>query len=362
MKKTSNNTKILIFGHEIGGQMQLLAETLRKRGFAATAVAVNDDFRGYANDINLADAGVHNHWRRFWFANWAIRHYDIFHFFWGVSLFGFWRWHMLDLPLLKRLGKKVIVHFRGLDVVDIKYFDYRRAIARGEKVVRPPMSRPEQLKKLGKWQQYADYILVSEPDLFEVVGDNAILSPQVIDLQYWQNNQLPLSAKDGIIRVVHAPSSRRKKGTEFVEQAVRNLQEKGYKVKLILAENYQAHRIKELYAQADLGVDQLLYGWHGKVSVELMAMGKPVICYIDPTWQKYRPELPIVNAGPATLEQELANLIDNPQQRLQTGEYAKKYVQKYHDVEGELDRLLDLYGLSQKSLLHDNQLSGIKTW
>jgi hypothetical protein len=37
-----------------------------------------------------------------------------------------------------------------------------------------------------------------------------------------------------------------------------------------------------------------------KVSVELMALGKPVLCYIDPDLMQYRPDLPIVNVTPAS--------------------------------------------------------------
>src|SRR5690606_570959 len=71
------------------------------------------------------------------------------------------------------------------------------------------------------------------------------------------------------------------------------------------------HKIRELYEISDIGIDQVLYGWHGKVSVELMALGKPVVCYIDPELLKYRPELPIVSATPTTLTSELEKLIAN---------------------------------------------------
>jgi len=118
---SKKNPAILIAGYEIGGQMQLLAETMRKRWYNATSVAFNNDFRGYQNDIRL---NPRNCVSRLFFFIWALIHYDIFHFFWGISLLSFWRFHLLDLPILKLFGKKIIVHFRGLDVVDIKYFDW----------------------------------------------------------------------------------------------------------------------------------------------------------------------------------------------------------------------------------------------
>jgi glycosyltransferase involved in cell wall biosynthesis len=160
---------------------------------------------------------------------------------------------------------------------------------------------------------------------------------------------------------VHAPSSRRKKGTEFIEQAIHNLRLKGHKVELILAENLPHHKILELYEQSDIGIDQVLYGWHGKVSVELMALGKPVICNIAEEWRMYRPDLPIVHADPATLEKRIEELIIDKQNRIQLGELSRAYALRYHDVEVVVDQLLNLYGVKQLSLVLDH-IDSPKTW
>ncbi len=344
--------RILISGFEIGGQMQLLAETFRKRWFDATSSAYNSDFRGYQNDIKLGGRGARASIGRFFFFIWALIHYDIFHFFWGVSLWSWWRFHLLDLPLLKLFRKKVIVHFRGLDIVDIAYFDYLREKSRGQNASEPPMSRPDQLARLRKWLRYADRVLVSEPDLFAVVP-NATLSPQVVDLSYWKEGGAPLSEIDGIFRIVHAPSSRRKKGTDFIEQAIDDLRNRGHKVELILAEKLPHHKILELYQVCDIGIDQVLYGWHGKVSVELMALGKPVVCYIDPKLRKYRPDLPIVSATPADLTAVLEDLMADASKRRSLGEASKAYVARYHDVEVVVDDLLSLYGVQERTRVED---------
>jgi hypothetical protein len=356
-----SDQRILISGNEIGGQMQLLAETFRKRWHQATSAAFNDDFRGYQNDVMLHRKGFFGSLDRFLFFIWAISHYQVFHFFWGISLWSFWRFHLLDLPFLKLFKKKIIVHFRGLDVVDIAYFDYLREKNRGSVVPKVPMSRPDQQKKLSKWLKYADVVLVSEPDLFDVVP-HAILSPQVIDMNYWKSDLAPLSLVDGVIRIAHAPSSRRKKGTDFIEEAIGRLKEKGLKIELVLAENLPHHLVLEKYATCDIGIDQILYGWHGKVSVELMALGKPVICNINPDWAKSRPDLPIIHADPSSLEAVLERLIIDSNERKEIGQKSINYVRKYHDVENVVDGLLELYDISQKSLVINDQLKNVKTW
>lgn len=340
--------------------MQLLAETLRKRWIQASSAAYNEDFRGYQNDIMLAGKGWKASFDRFLFFLWALKHYDVFHFFWGVSLWSWWRFHLLDLPILKFFKKKIVVHFRGLDIIDIKHFDYLREKNRGIEVSKPPLSRPDQIKKVKKWLKYADVVLVSEPDLFEVVPD-AILSPQVIDTTYWTSTRKPQSEEDGIIRIVHAPSSRRKKGTDFIEKAVEELKQKGYRIELILAEKLPHHKIRELYEISDIGIDQVLYGWHGKVSVELMALEKPVICNINEEWRSYRPDLPVLHADPGSLEQVLERLITNAALRKELGKRGREYVLKHHDVEVVVDQLLVLYGIAEKTCVKE-KAEDAKMW
>jgi len=340
------NPTILIAGYEIGGQMQLLAESFRKRWIHATSVAYNIDFRGYQNDINLSGKGIKGSFKRLFFFIFAIIHYDIFHFFWGVSLLSIWRFHLIDLPILKLFNKKIVVHFRGLDVVDIKHFDYLRRVARGENITPPPMSRPDQQKKLKKWIKYADEILVSEPDLFDVVPKGRI-SPQVINMKYWKPVK-KVSRKE-IFRIVHAPSSRRKKGTDFIEESIQKLREEGYNIELLMAENLPFHKIKDIYAMADIGIDQVLYGWHGKVSVELMAMGIPVLCYINPNYAKHRLDLPIINCNIQNLADIIRDCIDGKYNLEKIGSESHQYAYKYHDLESITDDLLEVYNLSIKT-------------
>jgi glycosyltransferase involved in cell wall biosynthesis len=347
MNSTNNRLKILFTPHEIGGQMQLMAEELRRRGHYATAATYNQEWFGHVNDINLNLDEVKGKIKRqalpILFTLWASQNYDIFHFFWGESLYGVRRFPHLDLPLLRRMGKKILVHFRGLDVIDLAYFDFLRGRTANDRTLEPPISRPEQQRSLEKWKYYAHKLMVSEPDLMRVVPD-AVLVQQAIDLRYWQPERLtPLGEQDGIIRIAHAPSLRRKKGTEFVEQSVAELQALGYPVNLVLIEKVPFDQVKSLYESCDIGVDQVLYGWYGKVSIELMALGKPVVCFIDPIWLPHRPDMPIVNANPHSLTTALKELVENAQLRNRLGKAGQEYVQRYHDVRVIIDQCLQLY-------------------
>lgn len=345
----SEKTKILFAPHEIGGQMQLMVEELRRRGYFATAATYSQEWFGHVNDIHLGlektERKVNKHVKTLLFTLWAASNFDIFHFFWGESLYGLGRFPHLDLRLLHWMGKKIFVHFRGLDIVDLKYFDYLRGKTAGDDVAEPPMSRPDQLRSLALWRRYANKLLVSEPDLFWVARE-AELVQQAIDLTYWQSSSAPLpSSEDGILRIAHAPSMRRKKGTEFIEQSIEELKQAGYKIELKLIEKVPFHEVKALYNSCDIGIDQVLYGWYGKVSIELMALGKPVICYINDDLVQYRPDAPIVNANPCNLTEKLKDLIDSSELRRTLGKQGIGYVQRYHDVKTIIDQCLTLYGL-----------------
>lgn len=340
--------KILFAPHEIGGQMQVMVEELRSRGYYATAVNYNQEWFGHVNDVNLeiskVPSKVGRHVTLALFTAWAVRNYDIFHFFWGSSLYGFGPLPHLDLPLLRRLKKKIYVHFRGLDIIDLKYFDYLRAQTAGDHVDEPPMTRPDQLKRIAYWRRYADKMLVSEPDLLWVVPE-ATMVQQAIKLDYWKPTRKETAGDDGIVRIAHAPSMRRKKGTEFVERTIAELKAEGLPVELVLIEKVPFDQVKTLYESCDIGIDQVLYGWYGKVSIELMALGKPVICYINDELVKYRDDMPIVNANPNNLTDQVRGLVNDRQLRQALGLQGIEYVTKHHDVKAIIDQCVGLYGI-----------------
>lgn len=323
--------------------MQLLAEALRRKGVNARSVAFNADFRKFKNDCQVPKQVIPI--RRFVNAVDAIREFDVFHFFWGVSLFDFWRFHGLDLPILKWMGKKVVVHFRGTDIVNVKYYDYLLKRAQGDVgLTIPPISRPDQQRKLEKWKKYADLILVSTPDLLTLTGPGAVLIPQVLDCERWKLSQdLRAGGDRKVVRVAHAPTRRIAKGTKILVDAIDELKRKGLPVELDLIEDLSYNEMRKALSRCDIGVDQLLHGWYGKVSVEFMALGKPVVCYIDSSYAAQRSDLPIVNASPNNLALVLERLVLDEPLRISLGQQSLEYVKKYHDVDSVANELLVLY-------------------
>jgi hypothetical protein len=95
--------------------------------------------------------------------------------------------------------------------------------------------------------------------------------------------------------------------------------------------------VRQVLEEADLLVDQLLSGWYGGVAVEMMALGKPVICYLrdkdlDFIGESMRADLPIIRATPKTIYEVLKDyLVRRRPELAEIGARSRTFVEKWHD-------------------------------
>ncbi|MEO8287252.1 MAG: hypothetical protein ABI670_12580 [Chloroflexota bacterium] len=271
------------------------------------------------------------------FALSAIRHYDVFHLYFGNTLFPY---PYPDLPLLRALGKRIVFHFCGCEV--------RNRAVTLEKYAVSGCSECVSLVCLGKRHPdpaRADVALVSTPDLLEFVP-GAILMPGPVDLQKWTPRPprtVPISHDDPI-RILHAPSDREIKGTRHLLDAIERLKAAGYPVELMMLEGVPHDQVAEFCGNADIAVDQLMIGAYGTVSIEMMAKGVPVVCRIrDDLRRHYPADLPIVSAGPDDIYTVLEDLIQRPAAWPDLGSRGVDYVRREHEMHAVAARTLALY-------------------
>ena len=240
-----------------------------------------------------------------------------------------------DVPLLKRMGKKIFFYFHGCDIQNSKQvvekYEYNACKDHW------PMGCSANRKKAIKIsRQYADGVFYSTPDLGEFLP-GGIWLPQPIDTSLFMElrklsssvNQNNKTSKEIVIS--HAPSDRQIKGSKFLEQAVADLKESGYPVKLNIVENVSYNEAMLIHANADIVVDQLLIGAYGLSSIEFMALGKPVICAIrEDLRDKYPVDLPILSANPHTIRDVLEKTIKNRDQWPELGMKGIEYVERVH--------------------------------
>ncbi|HBZ69035.1 MAG TPA: hypothetical protein DEP35_04520 [Deltaproteobacteria bacterium] len=84
-------------------------------------------------------------------------------------------------------------------------------------------------------------------------------------------------------------------------------------------------------------MDQLLVGWYGGVAVELMALERPVLCFLREDDLRFVPapmreEIPVVRTTPATVYEVLKEWITaSPERRAEQGRRGRRYVERWHD-------------------------------
>jgi glycosyltransferase involved in cell wall biosynthesis len=292
-------------------------EALRARGVDARLVVFNRYRLHPEADVDLQRHGgllqqQLTQWRAF--ARLAPRT-DIFHFYFGLTLVP----KSVQFRLLRLLGKRSVMHFLGSDI-------------RGKP--------PEALE----WTRAAGARVVGSYDAVRWVPDAHVIPPG-IDVHAIEPAP-PARASRPV--VLHAPSSRARKGTEFVVAACEQLD-----CELEIVEGLDHREAFERYRRADIVVDQLNAGWYGVFAIECMALGKPVVTFLHDeakqrTSDAFGIGVPIVSATKETLRDVLEPLVSSPEERARLGAASRAYAEEVHDLGRMTDRLLDLYAGLQR--------------
>jgi len=167
---------------------------------------------------------------------------DVFHFYFGLTLVP----KSLQFPLLRLAGRSSVFHFLGSDI------------------------RGKSQTELA-YGHRAGAQIVGSYDAIRWVPDAHVIPPG-IDVHAIA--PAPPSDRERPV-VLHAPSSRARKGTEFVIAACESLE-----CELEIVEGLDHREAFERYRRADVIVDQLNAGWYGVFAIEAMALGKPVVTFL----------------------------------------------------------------------------------
>jgi len=316
---------------EIAGQMGILTKQLRKQGYKVAAYNGFHTFLNYKGENINTDA--FEILKDFQF---LLDHVDIFHFYNTNTFLP----DFADIPLLKEKGKKIIMHHWGNDVRTVEVVKKLNPYP-----LPPTYYTDEEIdNQLTFLSQYVDAAIVQDYEVYEYVKDyykKVYILPLACNLEEIQT-AYPLASNHNP-SIIHAPTNRSFKGSDYVEAAIRKIEGKSnftYQV----VEKVSHEKAMQMYRDSDIIIDQLLCGSYGMLSVEAMAMGKPVVAYIREDVRGHFPdELPIVQATPENLDEVLLNLIQNPALRREIGIASRKYVAKHHNVKKVASELIRIY-------------------
>lgn len=316
-----------------------LCRALRLKGVDATACHFYKNPFQFESDVclNLHDLPKHKRLAeiRKYFEK-AIKEYDIFHFHFGGTFFP----DKSDLRMLQKAGKKMIVHHRGSEVRILPVARKNNPYVK----VKPVWTEKKIRNDLTTLSKYIDHAIALDYEIESYIKEyykNTHVIPHIVDIGKLQPNYPTVKPTP---LIVHAPTKRNIKGTESVLKAVKQLKSEGVSFDFKLIEGMDHSETMKLLSQADIVIDQLRIGTEGFFSLEAMALGKPVICYIrEDLVSKYPKEFPIVNANPDNIGEVLKNLIANPEQWKKLGVQGRAYVKKYHSSANVVDQYIDIY-------------------
>jgi len=271
-----------------------------------------------------------------------LRHYDVIHYHFASYLDP--KGH--ELKYLKRMGKVIVVHFRGCDLRQKSVnMNLNPGLNCCGDCDYPPgtCETPEQLRRIALARRYADLLFVTTPDLLDFLPEAEhvpFVAPFGIDLDAIEAS--PRSP--GVFRVVTSSNHHGVDGTEYVRRAVARLTEEGYAIELVEVHKTPYEQALSIYKSADVYAGKLLMGYYNNAIIECMMLGVPTICYIRDDYLPGIPDCPIIIARPEMVYERLKDAIGNKTELGEIGVKGKAFIQKYHDPDTVVETILNRYG------------------
>jgi hypothetical protein len=364
-----------------------LSRALRRRGWKADVLhfdhvpATTDLYHGH--DLELPPGGGRDVLKRHMeVLEYALRTYDVFHFSNAHSLtFGpLLAAHLgeiwgpgADVELLRAHGKKIVYSNNGcLDGVAQSSFARWDPVAPCSACpfrARPDVCSDARNLAWGRFRNdMADLQVTTGGNRADFNNDSRVHEvPEFycLDPELWDpevivptNYRVPVAASTvklyhsiGNLEMRQAAGGRNMKGTHVFAPLVERLKAGGHDVELMFFHDVPSRKIRYYQVQADIVLDQLTIGWFGANGRESLMLGKPVVCYLRPSWLEqvarqlpdYVEELPVVNATEETVEEVVRELVENPARQRELGERGRAFALKWHSAEAGARRMDQLY-------------------
>jgi hypothetical protein len=286
-----------------------------------------------------------------------LRAIDEFRFFWNVvakyeavhSHFGImmtdWGW---ELPLLKRLGRRIVINYRGCEIRDpdknkalhpevniCQECDYNAEIC----------SEPVRKKRVQLAQKYGDIFLVTTPDMLD-------FAPQAMYFPFF----LPKIRREDYVdpgkrrrprenfKIVHVTGHPGIEGTRHIRHALDNLTAKGHRIEFVALHVVQHEEVLRQIADADLTIGKMKMGFYANAQIESLYLGVPVITWIRPEFMTDE----IRNSGLivstlAELESTLEYYLDHPEELEKKRALSHESVLTLHNDQALARGLISIY-------------------
>lgn len=279
--------------------------------------------------------------QEFWLFWTVVSQYEVVHahFMYTISATGW------ELPLLKRMGRKLVAHFRGCEARDrtlnmrlhpavniCQTCDHHPYICETASAVR----------RRGFAEKFADAVLVTTPDMRDFL-------PKAIHFPFFapdvaENAVPPAPARSRPFKVVHISNQPGIEGTAEIEQAVSVVRARGHDIEFHWLRNQTHDEVLAQMADADLAVGKMKMGYYANAQIETMASGVPTITYVRDEFitDELRQSGLILTTLPQ-LADTFEWYILNPDALAEKRKIARTSILRLHDNEALARRLMAIY-------------------
>jgi glycosyltransferase involved in cell wall biosynthesis len=204
----------------------------------------------------------------------------------------------------------------------------------------------------------SDRVLVSTPDILGIARkfrEDAEYLPNPVDTKIFYPK--PLIGREKKKVLIASDSNWSVKGTDIAIRALSRIKDKvevsiirygrDFKNTILLAQKLglklnvlpkvSHEKLAEYFWEHDVVIDRFKLGSLGMVSLEAIAAGRPVLCYVSSEFEEYR-DFPLKDVRD---EEEIIEAVMNADEELWRKQYA--YLMKHHDPNTVAKRVLEIY-------------------
>lgn len=251
---------------------------LRRTGMRADYLAIGRSPHWDRADYVFEPSGreIIRAFQEFWMVWRVVARYETIHahFMYTVSRDGW------ELPYLKRLGRKLVVHFRGCEARDraLNMALHPDCNICTECDHDPPICMtPASARRREQARRFGDATLVTTPDMRD-------FNPEALHFPFFSPVSVAPEASRPVrkrpFKIVHVTNQPGIEGTRHIEAAIQRLKEKGFDIDLRWIHDRRHEDVLREIADADLAIGKMKMGYYANAQIESMAMGVPTLTYV----------------------------------------------------------------------------------
>jgi len=168
------------------------------------------------------------------------------------------------------------------------------------------------------------------------VVTNSVWIPLPVDTETKKITDQKLEKDEVVVGVGSDFSDKTKRNflrMDLVNQAIENLQSKGYKLRTLEFKGYKHDDVLEYWKNIDIWLDRFHLGFYGFTTPEAASCSIPILCEIDENVEHYVPECPFLRTK-STVQSIQSNLeyLLSYSNREELGRKCRDYVTQKHDI------------------------------